>query len=117
MNRTLRYRGDRMRRAEPTKNKKTDEVMKRNLKSYFAGRLALCLATACLTLLMAGCADDGAAPCTADGATASATLHMSVAGAVGTRAGEEDGYAGLENRINTLRVLDGGRWRPDRHQP
>ena len=99
------YRGDRMRRTEPTKNKKTDEVMKRNLKSYFAGRLALCLATACLTLLMAGCADDGAAPCTADGATASATLHMSVAGAVGTRAGEEDGSVGLENRINTLRVL------------
>lgn len=80
--------------------------MKRNLKSYFAGWLALCLAAVCLPLLPAGCAGDGAAPRPADGETTSVTLRMSVAGAAGTRAaGTEDEYTTLEERINTLRVL------------
>lgn len=80
--------------------------MKRELKSYLAGWLALYLAAVCLPFLLAGCASDGAAPWPVDGETTSVTLRMSVAGAVGTRAdGTEDEYATLENRINTLRVL------------
>ena len=80
--------------------------MKRELKSYLAGWLALYLAAVCLPFLLAGCASDGAAPWPVDGETTSVTLRMSVAGAVGTRTdGTEDEYATLENRINTLRVL------------
>ena len=80
--------------------------MKRELKSYLAGWLALYLAAVCLPFLLAGCASDSAAPWPVDGETTSVTLRMSVAGAVGTRTdGTEDEYATLENRINTLRVL------------
>ena len=70
--------------------------MKRELKSYLAGWLALYLAAVCLPFLLAGCASDGAAPWPVDGETTSVTLRMSVAGAVGTRAdGTEDEYACL----------------------
>ena len=80
--------------------------MKRELKSYLAGWLALYLAAVCLPFLLAGCASDSAAPWPVDGETTSVTLRMSVAGTVGTRTdGTEDEYATLENRINTLRVL------------
>lgn len=58
--------------------------MKRELKSYLAGWLALYLAAVCLPFLLAGCASDSAAPWPVDGETTSVTLRMSVAGTVGT---------------------------------
>ena len=53
--------------------------MKRELKSYLAGWLALYLAAVCLPFLLAGCASDSAAPWPVDGETTSVTLRMSVA--------------------------------------
>lgn len=52
--------------------------MKRELKSYLAGWLALYLAAVCLPFLLAGCASDSAAPWPVDGETTSVTLRMSV---------------------------------------
>ena len=46
--------------------------MKRELKSYLAGWLALYLAAVCLPFLLAGCASDSAAPWPVDGETTSA---------------------------------------------
>ena len=54
--------------------------MKRELKSYLAGWLALYLAAVCLPFLLAGCASDSAAPWPVDGETTSVTLRMSVVG-------------------------------------
>ena len=51
--------------------------MKRELKSYLAGWLALYLAAVCLPFLLAGCASDSAAPWPVDGETTSVTLRMS----------------------------------------
>ena len=50
--------------------------MKRELKSYLAGWLALYLAAVCLPFLLAGCASDSAAPWPVDGETTSVTLRM-----------------------------------------
>lgn len=47
--------------------------MKRELKSYLAGWLALYLAAVCLPFLLAGCASDSAAPWPVDGETTSVT--------------------------------------------
>ena len=49
--------------------------MKRELKSYLAGWLALYLAAVCLPFLLAGCASDSAAPWPVDGGTHSLTLR------------------------------------------
>ena len=83
--------------------------MKRELKSYLAGWLALYLAAVCLPFLLAGCASDGAAPWPVDGETTSVTLRMSVAGAVGTRADgtEDERHAGKPDKYPARTGGDG----------